>query len=418
MTRFTDRVERDLSQISDRATPSSSTAWEAIQHRIDEQDTTAPTMEVIMLDPDTNKLDKRPRRGMLVAASVAAIALLGGLVVVANRDDDIAPADRPDPTVPVTDPAIGGDPEPAPVAVDPELPTDPDGVSGAESGGEVLPPVGLPTQGILSATCTTSSFDENDDGTITGPQTCVLEADPLPVAALEQNSLTIYLSGPDTPDLFVSAGNKGSFTAGYTTPDGLPSPGSVRYSGLQPGVDDYSGETIYFLGARPGGSEADPGTSDWTTAPGDTPLPTTAQGARFDDARRHFGTGISADVSVTCTTELVSGDNTEQVLDQTCTYASDDTRFVTAPDLVRVRVFPANPDSLTLGNGPTFFTAQADSGAATAGVSEDGTKIRAVGFRAGTGEFEGLLIHDVMYLIADSDANITGVIRSTVYPDA
>ena len=90
MTRFTDRVERDLSQISDRATPSS-TAWEAIRHRIDEQDTTAPTMEVIMLDPDTNRLDRRPRTGLLVAASVAAIALVGGLIVVANRDDDSPP---------------------------------------------------------------------------------------------------------------------------------------------------------------------------------------------------------------------------------------------------------------------------------------------------------------------------------------
>ena len=66
------RIERDLSQISDRATPSS-TAWEAIRHRIDEQDTRNQTMEVIMLDPDTNRLDKRPRTGLLVAASVAAI---------------------------------------------------------------------------------------------------------------------------------------------------------------------------------------------------------------------------------------------------------------------------------------------------------------------------------------------------------
>ena len=91
MTRFTDRVERDLTQISDQASPSS-TAWEAIRHRIDEQDT-EPTMEVIMLDPDTNKLNKRPRTGLLVAASVAADALIGGLIVVANRDDAAPPAD-------------------------------------------------------------------------------------------------------------------------------------------------------------------------------------------------------------------------------------------------------------------------------------------------------------------------------------
>jgi hypothetical protein len=119
MTRFNrdffERVERDLTQISDQATPSS-TAWEAIQHRIDKQDTTAPTMEVIMLDPDTNKLNKRPRTGLLVAASVAGLALVGGLVVVANRDNDTQPANEPDipaSIVPAPDPvAIEEDPDP------------------------------------------------------------------------------------------------------------------------------------------------------------------------------------------------------------------------------------------------------------------------------------------------------------------
>ena len=110
MTRFTDglsgRLERDLTQISDQASPSS-TAWEAIQHRIDEQDSqpnSEPTMEVIMLDPDTNRLHKRPRTGLLVAASIAALALIGGLVVLANRDDVAPPADLPEPTVPSTEP--------------------------------------------------------------------------------------------------------------------------------------------------------------------------------------------------------------------------------------------------------------------------------------------------------------------------
>lgn len=112
--RFGDRVERDLNQIADRATPSSSTAWEAIQQRIDEQDPTERTMEVIMLDPEANRLAKRPRTGMLVAASVAALTLVGGLVIVANRDGEPAPANQPEPTptVPATDPAIAGEPTP------------------------------------------------------------------------------------------------------------------------------------------------------------------------------------------------------------------------------------------------------------------------------------------------------------------
>ena len=53
MTRFTDRVTRDLHQIADRSTPSS-TAWDSIRTRIDEQTDQPPTMEVIMLSPDRN----------------------------------------------------------------------------------------------------------------------------------------------------------------------------------------------------------------------------------------------------------------------------------------------------------------------------------------------------------------------------
>jgi hypothetical protein len=52
MTRFTDRVTRDLHQIADRSTPSS-TVWESIRTRIASQ-TDQPTMEVIMLSPDRN----------------------------------------------------------------------------------------------------------------------------------------------------------------------------------------------------------------------------------------------------------------------------------------------------------------------------------------------------------------------------
>ncbi len=109
MTRFTDRVTRDLHQIADRSTPSS-TAWESIRTRIDEQ-SDQPTTEVIMLSPDRND---SPKRGwMLAAAAVAGLALIGGLVFATNRsDDDTVPVDTPEVTVPV---------EPAPDAqVDPD----------------------------------------------------------------------------------------------------------------------------------------------------------------------------------------------------------------------------------------------------------------------------------------------------------
>ncbi|HYN32627.1 MAG TPA: hypothetical protein VES40_08385, partial [Ilumatobacteraceae bacterium] len=109
MTRFTDRVTRDLHQIADRSTPSS-TAWDSIRTRIDEQTDQPPTMEVIMLSPDRND---QPKRGwMLAAAAVAGLALVGGLVFATTRSDDTTPADTPVVTLPT---------EPAPEAeVDPD----------------------------------------------------------------------------------------------------------------------------------------------------------------------------------------------------------------------------------------------------------------------------------------------------------
>ncbi len=110
MTRFTDRVTCDLHQIVDRSTPSS-TAWDSIRTRIDEQTDQPPTMEVIMLSPDRND---QPKRGwMLAAAAVAGLALVGGLVfATTGSDDDTVPADTPTATLPA---------EPAPDAeVDPD----------------------------------------------------------------------------------------------------------------------------------------------------------------------------------------------------------------------------------------------------------------------------------------------------------
>jgi hypothetical protein len=100
MTRFTERVERDLGQIADRATPSS-TAWGAIQQRIDEQDINELTLEVIMLSPERNESPTTSHRWMRVAAAAAALVLVGGLIFATTRaDEDPVPADQPELTVP------------------------------------------------------------------------------------------------------------------------------------------------------------------------------------------------------------------------------------------------------------------------------------------------------------------------------
>jgi hypothetical protein len=90
---FSDRLLDDLlsSLTADGPTPTVSSV---------DQPTNEPTAEVIMLSPDRNQLH-RPRRGaLLVAASVAAFALIGGLLFIANRDD-VQPSDEPTPTLPV-----------------------------------------------------------------------------------------------------------------------------------------------------------------------------------------------------------------------------------------------------------------------------------------------------------------------------
>ena len=62
-------------------------------------DTNESTMEVIMISPDRNEPHNRSRTWMLVAACVAAVALVGGLIVAANRDSDEASVNQPTVTV-------------------------------------------------------------------------------------------------------------------------------------------------------------------------------------------------------------------------------------------------------------------------------------------------------------------------------
>lgn len=83
MSRFDERLERDLGHIADRATPSP-TAWEAIQSRIAEQ-VDEPEMEIIMLE----KAPPPPRRiGLWIMSAAAALLLVVGGIVLLTRDDD------------------------------------------------------------------------------------------------------------------------------------------------------------------------------------------------------------------------------------------------------------------------------------------------------------------------------------------
>jgi len=58
-------------------------------------DPNTSTMEDFVISPDHNQPKKRPRTWLLVAATVAAVALVGGLIVAADLDSDEAPANQP-----------------------------------------------------------------------------------------------------------------------------------------------------------------------------------------------------------------------------------------------------------------------------------------------------------------------------------
>jgi hypothetical protein len=98
MSRFDDRLERDLQRIAQQATPSS-TALASIHARIGAQ-TDQPVVEVIMLEPDPSP---PRRRWALVAAAVAVVVLVGGLIYLVADPGDSSPAD--DPAPPTTTPA-------------------------------------------------------------------------------------------------------------------------------------------------------------------------------------------------------------------------------------------------------------------------------------------------------------------------
>jgi hypothetical protein len=283
MTRFTDRVTRDLHQIADRSTPSS-TAWDSIRTRIEER-VDQPTVEVIMLSPDRND---SPKRGwMLAAAAVAALALVGGLVFATTRsDDDSVPADTPEVTAP-TDPAPDAEVDPDTDAI---VAPEPDAETPAE-------PEPQPEPEAAPVTVTVS-------GTFTGGQTVEL---PSPGARLESSGETIYDGGfsgvaPWTATYWTSSDEivRGLADTEFTgSIEGLGS-GTLRFAERSQVVDGVWSSTATitsgtesFEGATgtgvftSGPATADGGTTgtytwDITVPPLDSLLTVTARGTSFD----------------------------------------------------------------------------------------------------------------------------------------
>ncbi len=415
MKRFTERVERDLGQIADRATPSS-TAWEAIQQRIDEQDTaTEPTMEVIMLSPGRNESPTRSRTWMLIAASVAAVALVGGLIVAANRDSDTVPADRPAVSVPETqvDGEAAVDPDAqqpdAQQPVEPEpVPAEPD----SADAGEQLPEIEPLQQGTFVPTCTIGdAADDSANGRFAVQQTCVIAGDaeqPFRADQTMELSLLENAGTDQTPaGAFVTLSENGFMNAGLLWDDGTRG----RWIGLAEGEGDYEGAAVYLYGSSlqfPDGSEEFDG--HWWVGEG-------AQPSTSDQ------TETVVDVSFVC--EQVASVDPETTHTQTCTYDSADPRFIPGPETIDVNVFPADFATTADGSGAVmstdFFTSVSDADAIRSGLVTAGQVIRWSGMRSGSGELEGMLIHELGWgEVAEGDVDgtstLTGIIQMTVVP--
>ncbi len=370
MTRFTDRVTRDLHQIADRSTPSS-TAWESIRTRIDEQ-ADQPTTEVIMLSPDRN--DRSKRGWMLAAAAVAALALVGGLaLVVSNSGDDTVPVDTPTATLPA---------EPAPDAeVDPDaeavvVPA-PDPTTAAEVAPE---PVTVTLTGIFSTTKEFKTVPSRSG--LVGDQTWVGKT-----RFEGQVSGTAYDTGQawNLPDGTSYTYIESELTASI---DGLGI-GTLTYGGASRTIDGvWSAE-----GVIAGGTAALEGASGtWVLTP-DPATPTDSSTGTFEWTITVPPKGSLQ--TVTATGTVVASDVASVPLDGT---ESSGTRTFTGS---MVGGGPStsivfDTGTTTIGSNATEFTGTIDglgTGSMTIGATvssgADGS-VSSGGISGGTGDFEGI----------------------------
>jgi hypothetical protein len=88
MNRLEHRIESDLRQIADRATPSPD-AWTSILARIADQGPDTETEIIMLTEADT---PTPTRRWLLFAAAAVVVLVIAGVALVGNSDDDQAPS--------------------------------------------------------------------------------------------------------------------------------------------------------------------------------------------------------------------------------------------------------------------------------------------------------------------------------------
>lgn len=381
MSKFTDRVEDDLSQIADRATPSS-TAWESIQRRIAEQDT-QPTMEVIMLNPDQKKSPAVSRTWMAVAAALIVVVGIGALIAVFNQDDsgEIDTVDIPEVTVPLE---LDAEEDPDVLVPDdtesPDVVVPDDGAESSEAAAEPEEP--LQMTGFVVGDCNFGSEDlDPDDLNYSATQSCKFrETNVVPFEVIQQYVFTRYddpgfhdpQSGPFTPITGVS--DSGFMYAGYQW-DGQPS-ANARFAGVADGVGPYEGMLIYVTG-RSFGNNGGVVHMQWVA--GDDLSALTISGTDVEAEE------VIADCTIVGFVEDSDGDPQTEQFTSSCS-AEDGS-------VSMLDTYLFGPSANTLGVGSNRFVITPGSSIEAGLIPRDGGPTLTVGIEEGTGANEGLLLH-------------------------
>jgi hypothetical protein len=383
MTRFTDRVSRDLHQIADRATPSS-TAWDSIRTRIEEQ-ADQPTMEVIMLSPDRND---PPKRGWMLAAAAGTVILIGGLVFAVTRsDDDTAPADTPPPTLPAEpNPEIdAADPETADpdTAVAPELETDTPSEPGTDTPSEPEPRTGPVTVSVTGSFTDAQPLLTPGPGPVqalVGERTFAGEFDGVaPFTGRYWTTAEGSQRGDAEFEFRGDVEGLGSGTLTFTDAWQIADGAWSSTATITGGTGDFAGasgtavfESVPATLAGGGG-----GTYTWdiTVPPADSLVTVTVTGTAIDPDFTAEPTGVDGELSYRAGTVLEGDMNglaphtgTAWVLDDTTTVGTGDFEFTGDID--------------GLGSGTMTYT--------DVWVFDNGTTTYTVHITGGTGDFEGI----------------------------
>ncbi len=403
MSKFTERVEHDLSQIADRATPSS-TAWDSIQQRIAEQ-TTQPTMEVIMLNPDQKKPPTVSRTWMAVAAALIVVVGIGALIAVLNQDDggDIDTVDIPEVTVPLEldaeepDVIVPDDTESPDVGV-------PD--DGSESNSAVAEPEEpLQMTGFAVGDCSFGSEDlDPDDLNYSATQSCKFrETNVVPFEAIQQYVFTRYddpsfHDGSTVPFIPIT-GVSGFMYAGYQW-DGQPST-NVRFVGVAEGVGSYEGMLIYVSG-RSFGDDNMLVHMQWATE--DELSSLKISGTEFEAEE------ATTSCELTGFVEDTDGDPQSEQFSGECT-APDGTVAV-------FNTYLFGPAENTLGIGSNRYAVSTGSAVNSGLIPRFGGATLSVGIAEGTGVDDGLLVHRLSIGTITPSGDLTDTTVQVALPPA